>query len=185
MLLIYEEDGYQWAGSDKPFETPYEAEVDTQQLDQKAAELFNQVCDQLPSAEGYIKQYAERFGWRPELIECGKTYRTSALPLPVKYFEPFWWCFENSFLHAKTTGLLYVEGIVVTPTGSFVHAWNSSDDNVLDYTYPLQHLNSYFGIAFEVELIEKYWPMSGGLLGYLYEEVKTGKPGFAHRLLYG
>jgi len=102
------------------------------------------------------------------MFERAKIYTPRELPRPVSYFREPWQCFKNSYQFAKDTGVQYVEGIAVAPFGAMPHAWCSIDGtDVLDLTWPYQHVNKYFGIQLDPAWMEKN-DVPWGFLGYLY-----------------
>ncbi len=171
-----EREGYSWLASGTPFTTPKQVEIAYGALSGEQRELFERICRRLPSAEQYVRDRSAEYGWDEDLIAEAKVFTPKPLATPVPYFDPPWHCFENSFSHAEQHNLLYVEGIAINPSGPQIHAWNSTDGtDVLDYTWPYQHVNHYFGIVFPLEWMKKNWPARGGILAHLYEEAKAGK----------
>ena len=113
----------------------------------------------------YIAERLNEYGWTEEMLARADYFVPVKLPTPVPYFERPWCCFENSFNHAEQTGLLYVEGIAVSPSGISIHAWNSTNgSDVIDYTWPYQHVNKYFGIIFPIKWVKKHYSTPGGIL---------------------
>ncbi len=139
--------------------------------------LLQKVCRGMPDPEEYMQLHFREYGWNEDLLAQATKYSPLRLRPPVQYFARPWRCYENSFNHAVETGLLYVEGIVVNPAGIQVHAWNSHDGtDVVDYSLPFQHVNRYFGIEFDVHVMEEIGQAPGGILGRLYEEEKKKCP---------
>ena len=177
-VSYFEENGQRWLGTDEEMKSPYDFEqLVAQQPD--LYKFFHRFSSALPKADEYIKEYKESFGWNDWLIEQCSIFTASALLRPIRYDEPYWWCYGNARARALSTGVHYVEGLAVTPTGAFLHAWNSSDgQNVLDYTYPAQELNTYFGVVIKVGETIPY-----GWLGHLYDETIKGESGWATKQL--
>jgi hypothetical protein len=177
-MIFFEENGRRWLGTDEGMKSPYDFErIISAQPD--LYRFFHHFSQTLPSAQTYVQQNKEYFGWTDWLLSQCSEFVAAPLMRPIRYDEPFWQCFENARARALVAGLYYVEGVVVTPTGVFVHAWNSTDgQDVLDYTYPAQECNSYFGVALNVgEKIPYGW------LGFLFEETKEQRPGWATKQL--
>lgn len=167
--------GYSWIGSETGFTTPHDVEKAYDNLDGAGHELFKKVCAGMPTVEDFVRENAIGYGWDERLLGLARTMHAKKLPRPVPYFNPPWTCFENSFKHAQKTGLLYVEGVAVNPSGVMVQAWNSTDGtDVLDFTWPHQHVNKYFGIVFDVQWMLHHSPIPGGILGYLQQETLKG-----------
>lgn len=120
-----------------------------------------------------MKENASEYGWTEEVLADATMFVPQELPRPVPYFKKPWHCFENSFEHARKTGLLYVEGLAINPTGPQIHAWNSTDGtDVIDLTWPFQHVNKYFGLVFDVEKLTMAGYPFGAYFGHLYDRLK-------------
>ncbi len=166
--------GRSWLGSENFHTAPGVIDEFYASLQGEERELFERICNGLPCAKAYMEEHSNEYGWTKEMLAEAKVYIPAKLPRPVPYFEKPWCCYENSFQYAEEKGLRYVEGIAINPTGVQLHAWNSTDGvDVLDYTWPFQHVNKYFGIEWDIEWLKKHGYTSGGFVGYLYEEVKT------------
>jgi hypothetical protein len=175
-VVEHESEGFVWAWSSERLLTPQEVESQFNSFTAEESALFERICANLPSGRDYMETRLQQYGWTAEMFNKAREFQPQPLPSPVPYFERPWWCYENSFQHAEKTGLLYVEGIGISPNGPMVHAWNSTDGtDVLDYTWPQQHLNRYFGIIYDVAWIKENWPIPGGMLGYLHEYTQQGK----------
>ena len=163
--------GYSWIGSETRFTIPQDVEKAYDSLDDAERKLFKKVCAGMPAVEDFVRKNAAGYGWDERLLSLARNMRAKELPRPVPYFNPPWACFENSFKHAQKTGLLYVEGVAANPSGIMIHAWNSTDGtDVLDFTWPHQHVNQYFGIVFDVQWMLRHSPIPGGILVYLHQE---------------
>ena len=177
-VSYFEENGQRWLGTDEEMKSPYDFErLVAHQPD--LYKFFHRFSCCQPKAVDYIQLHKECFGWSDWLIAQCSVFRALPLQRPIRYDAPYWQCYENSRTRALVTDVHYVEGLVVTPTGAFLHAWNSSNgEDVLDYTYPAQECNTYFGVALSVgEKIPFGW------LGHLYHETIHSKPGWATKQL--
>lgn len=163
----------EWLTSDEDFRTPQQIERAYLGLEGEQRKLFEEICHGLPAADEYARAHASKYGWDESVFELARTFVPQQFQHPVPYFERHWHCFESSFIYAEQTGLFYVEGLAINPSGAQIHAWNSTDGtDVLDYTWPHQHVNRYFGIVFDVEKMKKYWPVPGAILAYRKQESK-------------
>jgi hypothetical protein len=178
MMSIFEKSfyGYSWIYSNVPVETPGQVERMYASLTGAELALFERVCAGLPCPKAFIEKFAAAYGWPPEMIASCKIFTPSPLPHPVIYSSP-WNCFENSFHTAESEGLLYVEGLAISPMGPDAHAWNSADGNdVIDRTWPCQHLNRYFGKALDLDTVRRAVAGdTGGLVGHLYRNAQQGR----------
>lgn len=168
------EDQMTFLRCDKQLTSPYDFE---QQVckDGRLYDIFLDVSKNLPEAEDYIRKYKDRYGWNDGFISQCSKFEPQELPRPFLYDEPFWQCFDNARSRALYEDYYYIEGIVITPTGAYLHAWNSKDGiDVFDFTYPAQECNRYFGVALKVEEKGAY-----GLVAYLEKETRSGEIGWA------
>ena len=173
MFLKVERGGRSWAGFLEIPRTPPAMEKIFDSLQGSELKAFRNICAALPCPKEYLLQNIDEYGWNDVMIGRASLFIPVELPRPIPYFPRYWRCFENSFAYAKKHGLKYIEGLAVNPTGIQVHAWMSRDGtDVLDYTWPYQHLNRYFGIEFDTEeLAENGFP-NGGLLGHYHKELQ-------------
>ncbi|MEK7134568.1 MAG: hypothetical protein AAB819_02495 [Patescibacteria group bacterium] len=149
----------------RPPRSPQGVEDSFNTLSGDELEQFRKVCVNLVDPQKYIAERLNEYGWTEEMLARADYFVPVKLPTPVPYFERPWCCFENSFNHAEQTGLLYVEGIAVSPSGISIHAWNSTNgSDVIDYTWPYQHVNKYFGIIFPIKWVKKHYSTPGGIL---------------------
>lgn len=175
-IIEHKSEGFIWAKSTVPFNTPQQVEQHFNSYTDEERLVFDRICDDLPTGRQYMEIHWQEYGWTEEMLARASEFSAKQLQEPVPYFDPPWWCFENSYHHAEQKGLLYVEGIGISPNGPMVHAWNSTDGtDVIDYTWPWQHKNKYFGIVYDLTWMKKYWPIPGGILGYLHEYTQEGK----------
>lgn len=175
-IIEHKSEGFIWAKSTVPFNTPQQVEQHFNSYTDEERLVFDRICDDLPTGRQYMEIHWQEYGWTEEMLARASEFSAKQLQEPVPYFDRPWWCFENSYHHAEQKGLLYVEGIGISPNGPMVHAWNSTDGtDVIDYTWPWQHKNKYFGIVYDLTWMKKYWPIPGGILGYLHEYTQEGK----------
>lgn len=161
-------DGTGYIGFNAPYpKTPQEIEQIYASLRGEALALFQSVCAEMPSVDVYTKENAEKYRLPKEFFDVARVFTAQALPYPIEYFPELWMCHSNSFEHAQKTGCMYVEGIAISPAGPMLHTWNSTDgNNVLDFTWPSQELNRYYGAVLDIEELKKAGYHSGGILGH-------------------
>ncbi len=136
-------------------------------------ELFERVCKQLPCAKEYLVAHADEFGWDEEMIARASIFTPSELPRPVPYYPKYWHCYENSFAYAEKTGCKYIEGLAVGPAGALIHAWCSTNGkDLIDYTWPYQHVNKYFGMELKISKMRDNGYPFGAVLGHLWADTK-------------
>ena len=179
MKLFERKDAHgSWLGC-REFEwTPHWVEGYYDRLEGHELELFERICKELPCAKEYLIAHADEFGWGQEVIAQASIFTPSKLPRPVPYYPKYWHCYENSFAYAEEKGYKYVEGLAISPAGAQIHAWCSTDGkDVIDYTWPYQHCNKYFGIVFDITKMRANGFPFGAVLGHLWDETKKKRQG--------
>lgn len=162
--------GYQWFAFNESPESPEQIEAFYSTLQGDELAIFNRVCSGLPEAETFSDAHPEMFPWTKKMRDKVRTFRPGKRPPNYDFFRPAWCCYENSFRLAEEIGALYCEGVTISPTGPQIHAWVSLEgDDVLDLTWPSQHLNRYFGASFDVPLLKANGITNGGFIARVME----------------
>ncbi len=147
--------------------TPYEIERVYGSLQDRELELFQSVCAGLPSAEDCVRKNPDEYQLPAEVFEVARTFIPQELPKPVTYYPDFWLCYQNSILYAEAIGCMYVEGVAVSPCGPMLHAWiTTNGTDVYDFTWPCQHLNRYYGVAFDPKKLREAGYPYGAIFGF-------------------
>lgn len=177
--VIYPQGGYYWFNIYNLPEhvcTPRSLAEIYDTLDPESVSKLQKVCKQLPCAREYMIAHADEYGWDAPMIEKATIYTARELPRPIEYFHEFNRCWQNSFAYAERTGVRYVEGLAISPAGAFLHAWNSTDgEDVLDFSWPCQQYNKYFGFDFDIEWMRENGFREGGLVLHHQEMYTQGK----------
>ena len=144
--------------------SPYEVERYFDSLVGQEKIRFEEVCKNLPDPRQCLWDMIEA-RHTAALMQYGQLFVPKTHVRPVPYFQKSWHCYENSFRHADANNLFYVEGMAVNPSGAAFHAWNTTDGtDVIDLTWPYQHVNRYFGAIFPVPFVKERI----GNLGFLW-----------------
>lgn len=162
------EDGHRWLGSRNFHTDPARLEDFFDRLEGEAKALFDRVCAELPCPKEHLAAKWDDYGWDPCILHEGTLFKPARLKRPIPFYEKHWCCFENSFAFAEKYDYSYVEGIAINPSGIQIHAWVTTDgEDVLDYTWPLQHVNKYFGVPLNIEYLKGKGVTQGGLLAHV------------------
>jgi hypothetical protein len=170
---IVAENGYEWIRFYDEPTTPEALEAFFDSLAGNDRLAFDRVCADLPCPKTYMEQHAAEYGWTKDILAAAELFCPAPLPPPVKYFPTHWNCFKNSFAKAEANGLIYVEGLAISPTGPQIHAWNSTNGrDVIDLTWPCQHLNKYFGINLVPGKLRQIYEIPWAILGRIARDLE-------------
>jgi len=172
-LFEYELFGRRWIETDDPAmaRTPGRIEKLFHRLGPEDLALLRRACASIPGPREFMRAHFAAFGWDAAMVEKARVFSPRPLPQPVEYFPKPWHCYENSRDKAEAEGIFYCEGLVLTPSGPIIHAWNSTDGtNVIDLSYPCQHLNKYLGFVFDLKRDAELVGSLGWMLHYAQEK---------------
>lgn len=119
---------------------------------------LQELVKKLPQAKQYLARNQDKYPWSSFVLQYGEEFNIPTIknnhPL-IKMGE----CFLNAGsltrfgpkYNKEFQGIQYAEGLTIIPYGYYHHGWNIYNGVVFDPTWGYTHLNSYFGIQFEMK----------------------------------